>query len=101
MVPKYIVGQKILFFHHFFQIEVHEELADADKISANGSVPTSNSDQDAEDAFFDGKKETGNGNGYQNRNCQEMKLLDNPLPFDKPRSTCLTDCLSGEKMRRP
>ena len=51
-----------------FQIEVHEELADADKISANGSVPTSNSDQDAEDVALN-----GNGNGYQNGNCQEIR----------------------------
>lgn len=51
------------------EIEVHEELADADKISANGSDPLgSNSDQDAEDVAL-----TGNGNGYQNGNCQEIR----------------------------
>ena len=59
----------------FFQIEVHEELADADKISANGSVPTSNSDQDAEDVALDAEDVAlnGNGNGYQNGNCQEIR----------------------------
>ena len=59
----------VFFFHYFFQIEVHEELADADKISANGSdILCGNSDQDAEDVAL-----TGNGNGYQNGNCQEIR----------------------------
>ena len=58
-----------IFFYYFFQIEVHEELADADKISANGSdLLGCNSDQDPEDAAL-----TGNGNGYQNGNCQEIR----------------------------
>ena len=61
--------KELYFFHYFFQIEVHEELADADKISANGSdILCGNSDQDAEDVAL-----TGNGNGYQNGNCQEIR----------------------------
>ena len=59
----------VFFFTIFFQIEVHEELPDADKISANGSdILGGNSDLDAEDVVL-----TGNGNGYQNGNCQEIR----------------------------
>ena len=59
----------VFFFTIFFQIEVHEELPDADKISANGSdILGGNSDLDAEDVVL-----TGNGNGYQNGNCQDIR----------------------------